>query len=634
MEVVPVVKTKHFLLALSIFLISLTSFASPSATRLTNKPSHDLSHKAQLLRDPGATLTVSDVATKPDSQLIDLDSDVSLGFTSDVAWIKVTMARESESDPDTWYMVLGQTVLKDARLYKPLPNGGFTEHYGTQVNNENDREIDHRRPIFIIHHDVLGEKTYWIRIQTPTALNTSLKVVQEKEFLTETTKESFFWGLIFGGYIISIIFYISFWTWTKETIHKNYIAYISINFLAALFTGGWPTLFTTNLNSETLITLLGIWISLSIAIGTRFSIEFIDLKIKNFKISKILLISANITTIIGITSIIIGHYRWAMPALQASSMVLISIFIVISSYYSVKNDSKSKFFLFAFSLFYFGVFWRYLRNISVIDPNFWNENIYQITAFGHMVVMSIGIFANYNKLRKEKQIAESRADAEFKLREEQREFLSLVSHEFRTPLTISGASVDNLLQQPDLSLEALKRVNKILKANERMQSLMDSYLSKERLLMDVLKINIENQDIGQLCRLAVSDMPDADVADIKIDISEVIEIKCDAEMVRIALNNLLQNALRFSPQPGSIKISVRMEAKNLSIKVSDKGLGIPEDELDLIFTRYYRGKNSMNQPGAGLGLNLVKTVLDKHGGTITVFNLPDKGCEFILNFPQ
>ena len=76
--------------------------------------------------------------------------------------------------------------------------------------------------------------------------------------------------------------------------------------------------------------------------------------------------------------------------------------------------------------FYFGVFWRYLRNISVIDPNFWNENIYQITAFGHMVVMSIGIFANYNKLRKEKQIAESRADAEFKLREEQREFLSLV----------------------------------------------------------------------------------------------------------------------------------------------------------------------------------------------------------------
>jgi signal transduction histidine kinase len=343
---------------------------------------------------------------------------------------------------------------------------------------------------------------------------------------------------------------------------------------------------------------------------------------------------AYLISAIGVISIVAGKYIWITPLLQAYSMVLISTFIGISAYYSIKGDAKSRFFLFAFSFFYFGVFWRYLRNISIVEPNFWNENIYQIAAFVHMLVMSIGIFASYNKLRKEKQIAESRADAEFKLREEQGEFLSLVSHEFRTPLTISSASVDNLLQQSDLSAEAYKRINKILKSNERMQSLINTYLSKERLLMDVLELNIQKTNLNNLCQLAVSDMYNADISEIKIDVPHAIELKCDAEMLRIALNNLLQNSMRFSENPGSIKIFSFTDSKTTTITISDQGPGIPDDELDLIFTRYFRGKNSMNQPGAGLGLHLVNKIILKHGGHVSVRNLQDGGCEFSLTFPH
>lgn len=625
---------REFLTGFALFFTCLLGLASPSPTRLSDAPSHNLSQQAMWLRDPSGQLTITDVSVIPDSQLNRLDSDLSLGFTSDVVWMKVTMARVTETDPEDWYLVLSQTVLQDVRLYKPLGNGNFSENYGTQASHLVSREVHHRRPTFTIHHHELGEKTYWIRIATPTAMNTSLKMVQKEYFIRQTTQESFFWGLIFGCYIISIIFYISFWTWTREPIHKNYIAYISINFVAALLTGGWLSQFLTEMNAGTIITLLGISIALSITTGTKFSIEFIELQIKKPKLSRILLNLAYTASAAGIVLIITGNYRWTTPFLQAYSMILISTFIIIASYYSIKGDSKSRFFLFAFSLFYFGVCWRYLRNISLVEPNFWNENVYQIAAFVHMLVMSIGIFANYNKLRKEKQIAESRADAEFKLREEQGEFLSLVSHEFRTPLTISSASVDNLLQQPNLNADALKRINKILKSNERMQSLIDTYLSKERLLMDVLNLNIEKINVNHICHLAVSDMYNTETLGIIIDVPHSIELKCDAEMLRIALNNLLQNSMRYSKNPGSIKVSAYTDNRNTAITISDQGPGIPENELDLIFTRYFRGKNSMNQPGAGLGLHLVNKIMIKHGGHVYVENLPASGCKFSLIFPN
>jgi signal transduction histidine kinase len=625
---------RQILVGFAFFFTSMVGLASASATRLSDLPSHNLSHQALWLRDPSGQLTVEDVSSLPNSRLSTLDSDLSLGFTSDVVWFKVTTSRVNAADPEDWYLVLGQPLLKDVRLYKPLGNGGFSEQYGTQANPFVNRDVQHRRPVFSIHHHELDERTYWIRIETPTAMNTSLKAVQKEVFVGETTQESFFWGIILGCYIITIIFYISFWIWTREPIHKSYINYITINFIAAFLTGGWLYQFKTGLSTGTIITLLGISISLSITTGTKFSLEFIELRNKNPKTSRNLIILAYMVSLTGILLIIGGKYNWVAPLLQAYSMILISIFIGISTYYSIKGDSKSKFFLFAFSLFYFGVFWRYLKNISVVEPNFWNENIYQIAAFVHMLVMSIGIFASYNKLRKEKQMAESRADAEYKLREEQGEFLSLVSHEFRNPLTISSASVDNLLQQPDLSEEALKRVNKILKSNERMQSLINTYLSKERLLMDVLNLNIQKTNLNYLCHLAVSDMYNADISDIKINIPESINLKCDAEMLRIALNNLLQNSMRFSKCNGSIKISAFTDKKTTNITISDQGPGIPAEELDLIFTRYFRGKNSMNQPGAGLGLYLVNKIILMHGGHVSVRNLQDGGCEFTLTFPH
>jgi signal transduction histidine kinase len=608
--------------------------AQDQSLKLTNVPSHNLGSHAQFLRDSSGQLTVQDVAKLSANQWRPLNQDMSLGFTSDVIWVRVILTRTHPENPTRWNLVLGQSILKDARLYKPLQNGTFEEIYGTQVDSTIQRELINRYPAFDISDYTLSEKNYYIRIESDTALNMSIKAVQTDVFFEQTGNENFIWGLLFGGYILTIIFYIIFWSQTKEKTHKIYVLYISINFLSALSSGGWPTLLSNSLTSSIQIILLGTWISLSIFIGTKFSATFIDLPKKWPIFSNFIVKLSLMVTTIGLIMIFNGYYNLIMPVLQGYSIFIIFNFMLIGVYFSIKGDNKAKFFVFAFSFFYIGVVWRYMRNTGIIEPNFLNENIYQIAAFFHMIVMSVGIFASYSKLKKEKENAEYRAVTESTLRIQQREFLSLVSHEFRTPLTIAGASADNLLKDNTLGSNAKTRVEKIIRALERMSSLMETYLSKERLLMDAQTIKQEKIDLRELCRQAIKDASEGVKTEIKLQAHGEYITTGDANLLSIALNNLLQNAQKYSPEPDSIVVRLTKSKDFNELLVSDQGPGIPEEELSKIFTRYFRGKNAMNLPGAGLGLHLIQTIALRHGGQVSVRNLPDKGCEFCLSLPR
>jgi signal transduction histidine kinase len=621
-----------FALFLGLALASLgrvTEAAEP-----TSLPTPKLTMSLYAWTDPTGSATIETVAAMPLTAMRPQLTNLSLGFTNDVVWLKVNLKREHMTDSRDWYLVLGQTVFSDVRLYKPDGKRGFSEHFGTPGPSQPAREVNHRQPVFLLNQADLSETSYWLRIQSPTALNTHLRVVQREVFLKESSQEGFFWGILFGGYLIVIVFYVVFWTWTREDIHKKYIAYITVNFLAALFTEGWPAQFSETTSNQTWIVLLGLLIATSITTGIRFSMGFIELQKNNPQLDGVLQWTSYAVTLWGMSLILRGHYNWVMPYLQTYSMLMISTLIVIGLFRSSKGDGKSRFFLFAFSFFYLGVVGRYLRNIGIIEPNFWNANSYQFGAFIHMLVMSIGIFASYNKLRKDKENAELRADAEARLRDVQSDFLSLVSHEFRTPLTISSASAENLLQQPELNQPAKLRVEKILRANQRMISLMETYLSTERMKMSTQVLNIQNHELGPLCRLAMADVADTEKSEIQLNCPKNIWVTCDADLIRIALSNLLQNARKYSPTPGSVSIRCWSEPKSIYINVTDQGPGIPESEIKLIFTRYFRGKNALNQPGAGLGLHIVQTIVLRHGGSITVRNLPDSGCEFCMVLPR
>jgi len=109
---------------------------------------------------------------------------------------------------------------------------------------------------------------------------------------------------------------------------------------------------------------------------------------------------------------------------------------------------------------------------------------------------------------------------------------------------------------------------------------------------------------------------------------------CDQALVRVALTNLLSNALRFSPPQRPVRLVVERPAAGcIAFTVSDDGPGIPADELPKLFQKFFRGRHSQLQPGAGLGLYLVEKVAQVHGGTIAVQSREGQGAIFVLTLP-
>jgi signal transduction histidine kinase len=110
-------------------------------------------------------------------------------------------------------------------------------------------------------------------------------------------------------------------------------------------------------------------------------------------------------------------------------------------------------------------------------------------------------------------------------------------------------------------------------------------------------------------------------------------VKGDPELLRVALQNLVNNARRHSPQTGVVSVRVARQGTLAEMVVEDQGAGIDVQEQPKIFEKFFRGHNALAQPGAGMGLYLVKSIVEQHGGQVMQSNLFPLGCQFKITLP-
>ena len=235
---------------------------------------------------------------------------------------------------------------------------------------------------------------------------------------------------------------------------------------------------------------------------------------------------------------------------------------------------------------------------------------------------------------------EEKLAAERHLTQVQRNFVSMASHEFRTPLTIIDGHAGRLLKLCErLGIEEIGlRAGKIRAAVLRMTHLIDRLLTSTRLVESGtgLYFHPEEIDLRKLVR---------DVCQLHREMSpgsRLIEefgpgnlrVTADPKLLSQVLDNLLSNAIKYSPGGGIIKIKLRAELGRVALIVEDNGIGIPAQNLDRVFERYYRGSNVSGMVGTGVGLNLVKMVVDLHGGEIRVDSHEGKGSRFTIRLPS
>ena len=215
------------------------------------------------------------------------------------------------------------------------------------------------------------------------------------------------------------------------------------------------------------------------------------------------------------------------------------------------------------------------------------------------------------------------------------DFIANVSHELKTPLAVMG-NYATMLQQPGIT-EGEK--------NEYAKEISQSARRLAQLITNILKLNkLENQqifpqmdeyDLGeQLCEslLQFEDAWEQKRLNIETDFQEDVRIRADAELLSLVWNNLISNAVKFTPAGGTIGVAMKTEGSQVIVQVRDTGCGMKPEVGQHIFEKFYQGDTSHATQGNGLGLALVKRVVDIFGGEICVQSVYGQGSTFTVKF--
>ena len=213
------------------------------------------------------------------------------------------------------------------------------------------------------------------------------------------------------------------------------------------------------------------------------------------------------------------------------------------------------------------------------------------------------------------------------------DFIANVSHEIKTPLAVMQ-NYGTMLQQPDLSEEKrMEYAKAITDASRRLAAMVTNILKLNKLENQSMYPNMRTYDLGeQLCEclLNFEDLWEDKNLDIQTEISENIRVTADPELLSLVWNNLFSNAIKFTEPGGTVSLILVAQGDQAVVMVSDTGCGISQDVGKHIFEKFYQGDTSHATKGNGLGLALVKRVIDITQGDIQVNSEAGKGSTFIV----
>jgi PAS domain S-box-containing protein len=223
------------------------------------------------------------------------------------------------------------------------------------------------------------------------------------------------------------------------------------------------------------------------------------------------------------------------------------------------------------------------------------------------------------------------------LQELRRGFVATVSHELRTPLALIKGYVETLLNLDPDQLTARGYLERIDATVDRITQLVRQTLDVTQLAIGQLVLERVPVPVGDLVSDAIEDLRDGRPnITVVTDFDEVLPvIGVDQPRIRQVLDNLLENAAKYGPPEGPIRVAAHCGAGWVEVAVQDEGMGVPRDERDLVFEQFHRGRNVREsaRPGYGLGLSISRRIVEAHGGQLTLESGGERGTAVIMRLP-
>jgi signal transduction histidine kinase len=253
---------------------------------------------------------------------------------------------------------------------------------------------------------------------------------------------------------------------------------------------------------------------------------------------------------------------------------------------------------------------------------------------------ALELMKSQHMLARQAALLEERLAHEQRLALLQRNFVSMASHEFRTPLTVIDGHARRLDKIKDTvtAAEIGERAGKIRSAVLRMTHLIDDLLNSSRVIDRGAELYLQAAEMDmapvlqEVCQLHREMVPGSHI--VERFAAAPLPMVGDAKLLFQVFSNLLSNAVKYSPGGGAIEIEAQSLGGEIVVAVSDRGIGIPANDLGRLFERYHRGSNVSGIVGTGVGLYLVKLAVDLHHGRVDVVSKEGEGSRFTVRLPK
>lgn len=592
---------------------------SPDATVL-NTAGH-----VQWRVDVSGTQSAQEAAQSSDWQ--PLPGSLGAGYTSAAIWLKAQL-QVSQPLHEGWVLHLDSAVLDDARFYALTPGASAWQllgHSGEEVPRA-DWPVDYRSPVAIFVPTALGTYDVLVRLQSKNSITTQWQVWQRLAFDNYSRREALVLGTHYGFYLLLILLHCAFWTATRAPTSGRFVLYIGSSVFSEMLAMGLTQQFT-GMSATWSDPLLAVGVAVCLGVGMHIVTDLLELELLAPRATRALIWLSRGTGAVLAMLAVLGFYVPSMVASQILSLVSIVGVTLLSLTLLLRGHRPARWFVLAFGVFYGGLVIAYLRNLGLVPVNGWTQYASTLGVTLHMLLVGSLLLWRHERQRRAQELHQAALAAELETERralaEQREFVAMVSHEFRTPLAIITTSAQMLGRSqygpPEVHQE---RCNNIRQAGQRLLALMDDYLSDDRLHQPNMPLRLQNCDLSALLEELRHDLgshPDnpwpVQRLHCRIEVGSQ-HLHTDVDLLRVVLRNLLANADRHTAAVDSIDVHAWCADGCIHITVTNPGLPISAADRDRLFQKYYRGTNAQHRPGAGLGLYLVRRIMQQLGGDV------------------
>lgn len=559
------------------------------------------------------------------------------GFTSNHYWVKFQLRNATNNDIN-YFFETARPITDIAELYVIDSNNKVTKYLSGDSIPYKQRSFDLRKTIFKIHLEPKESKSYYLHVKSDgEQLSMPLVLHNTESILEQSAFEQFIFGFFYGILIIAAILYLFFFFAMKDKTFFYYSMYVIFIGLLQFSVDGYFYKFITPQSGWFSLHAVIIFATIASFFLGRYAQVFLKVKeySKTINIAFYILYALDALLLNGLI-VYPKTLEYSYPIANALGLYLLTL--IIASQVSIYNKTKTldRFFAVGILFLISGFVIFILKNFSLLPHTFWTENSSKLGTGMEVVFLSLSMANLIRNLKNDREALQTLAlQRSEEMNELKSYFLSNISHELRTPLNAIMSLTDVIANESD-ALKVKSNCEIIKYSSQSLLSSVNDILDFSKIEKGELKLELAPFEplkiLEQIKTNAVETAKNKGI-NIKYTIENKALLTVNGDAIRFAqiTNNIINNAIKFTPE-GDVKINLDWKKTSgnhikLVLKVTDTGVGIPKDKMNSIFDSFSQESinNKRKFGGLGLGLFIVKNLVDLHKGKIGIESQPGLG---------